>query len=97
MNQNLESLTERNRLIFPHSLYLLLTEHIFYYRNSDIISNDWILQAGRMKMETLEFIYYHENGMWVGWLEEYPDYRSQGTSPDELKENFKDIYEDLRN
>ena len=31
----------------------------------------------------------------VGWLEEYPDYRSQGTTLDELKENLKDIYEDL--
>ena len=47
-------------------------------------------------METLKFIYYQENDMWVGWLEEYPDYRSQGTSLDELKENLKDIYEDLR-
>ena len=47
-------------------------------------------------METLKFIYYQENDMWVGWLEEYPDYRSQGTSLDELKENLKDIYEDFR-
>ena len=33
--------------------------------------------------------------MWVGWLEEYPDYRTQGASLDELKENLKDIYMDL--
>lgn len=33
--------------------------------------------------------------MWVGWLEEYPDYRSQGKTLDELKENLKDIYHDL--
>ena len=30
--------------------------------------------------------------MWVGWLEEYPDYRTQGTTIDELKENLIDIY-----
>jgi predicted RNase H-like HicB family nuclease len=46
-------------------------------------------------METMKFIYYQEDEMWVGWLEEYPDYRSQGTTLDELKENLKDIYEDL--
>jgi predicted RNase H-like HicB family nuclease len=46
-------------------------------------------------METLKFIYYQENDMWVGWLEEYPDYRSQGRTLDELKENLKDIYKDL--
>ena len=46
-------------------------------------------------METLKFVYYQENDMWVGWLEEYPDYRSQGATLDELKENLRDIYEDL--
>jgi hypothetical protein len=33
--------------------------------------------------------------MWVGWLEEYPDYRTQGKTLDELKENLRDIYADL--
>lgn len=48
-----------------------------------------------LKMETTNFIYYQENDMWVGWLEEYPDYRTQGATLDELKENLKDIYDDL--
>ena len=46
-------------------------------------------------MEIIKFIFYQENELWVGWLEEYPDYRTQGTTLDELKENLKDIYEDL--
>lgn len=46
-------------------------------------------------MEKMKFIYYQEDEMWVGWLEQYPDYKSQGTTLDELKENLKDIYEDL--
>jgi hypothetical protein len=46
-------------------------------------------------METAKFVYYQEDGMWVGWLEEYPDYRTQGKSLDELKKNLKDIYHDL--
>ncbi len=46
-------------------------------------------------METIKFIYHQENDIWVGWLEDYPDYRSQGTNLDELKENLKDIYKDL--
>ena len=33
--------------------------------------------------------------MWLGHLEEYPDYMTQGTTLDELKENLKDIYKDL--
>ena len=46
-------------------------------------------------METTKFVYYQEDDFWVGWLEEYPDYRTQGKSLDELKENLKDIYQDL--
>ena len=46
-------------------------------------------------METTKFVYYQEDDRWIGWLEEYPDYRSQGITLDELKENLKDIYEDL--
>ena len=44
---------------------------------------------------TMKFGYYQENGLWIGWLEEFPDYRTQGASLDELKENLKDIYKDL--
>lgn len=46
-------------------------------------------------MGKTKFIYYQEGNKWVGWLEDYPDYRTQGTTLDELKENLKDIYEDL--
>ena len=33
--------------------------------------------------------------MWLGYLEEYPDYRTQGESLEALKENLKDIYKEL--
>ncbi|MDO8672431.1 MAG: type II toxin-antitoxin system HicB family antitoxin [Dehalococcoidia bacterium] len=33
--------------------------------------------------------------MFVGWLEEYPDYRTQGESLDELKDNLADIHNEL--
>jgi hypothetical protein len=48
-------------------------------------------------METIKFVYYQENDFWVGWLEEFPDYRTQGTSLDDLKENLEDLFEDLGN
>jgi len=46
-------------------------------------------------MEKRKFVYYQEGDMWVGWLEQFPDYRSQGETVEELKENLKDIYEEL--
>jgi predicted RNase H-like HicB family nuclease len=47
-------------------------------------------------MVTKRFIYYEEDGMFIGWLEEYPDYRTQGENLDELKENLLEIYADLK-
>ena len=46
-------------------------------------------------METKKFMYYQEENMFIGWLEEFPDYKTQGESLDELEENLKDIYEEL--
>lgn len=48
-------------------------------------------------METKKFIYYKDEDMWVGWLEEYPDYRTQGETLEELEDNLRDIYADLNN
>lgn len=46
-------------------------------------------------METAKFVYWQDGNMWLGYLEEYPDYMAQGESLEELKENLKDIYNDL--
>ncbi len=46
-------------------------------------------------METKKFIYYQEDDMFIGWLDEFPDYRTQGETFDELKENLKDVYKEL--
>jgi hypothetical protein len=46
-------------------------------------------------METKRFIYYEEDGMFIGWLEECPDYRTQSETMDQLKENLLEIHKDL--
>ena len=46
-------------------------------------------------METKRFIYYEEDGFFIGWLEEFPDYRTQGETLEELREHLLDIYRDL--
>jgi len=58
------------------------------------------LTAARRKrrrdvMETKRFISYQEGELFVGWLEEYPDYRTQGETMDELKKHLQEIYSEL--
>jgi len=46
-------------------------------------------------METKRYVYWKEEDMYLGYLEEFPDYMTQGESLDELKENLKDIYKEV--
>jgi predicted RNase H-like HicB family nuclease len=46
-------------------------------------------------METKRYVYWKDEDMWLGYLEELPDYMTQGESLDELKENLIDIYREL--
>jgi hypothetical protein len=48
-----------------------------------------------LKMDRKTYVYWQEEDMWLGYLEEYPDYKTQGESLDELKENLRDIYHEL--
>jgi len=42
------------------------------------------------------YIYWKEEAAWLGYLDEYPDYWTQGKSLGELKANLADIYRELR-
>ncbi len=46
-------------------------------------------------MKSKKFVYYQDENMLIGWLEEFPDYKTQGETLLELQENLKDIYEEL--
>ena len=46
-------------------------------------------------MKSVSFIYYEEDGYWIGWLADYPDYRTQGKSVRELRVNLRDIYDQI--
>ncbi|MCK5785738.1 MAG: type II toxin-antitoxin system HicB family antitoxin [Candidatus Sabulitectum sp.] len=46
-------------------------------------------------MEKHKYIYYEDDGVFVGFLQDFPDYRTQGKTLDELTDNLKDIYLDL--
>jgi hypothetical protein len=44
----------------------------------------------------LKMIYWKEKDFWFGYLEECPDYHTQGKTLEELKENIIDIYTDIQ-
>jgi len=46
-------------------------------------------------MKTIRYIHWQDEDMWLGYLEDYPDYMTQGKTLEELQDNLKDIYDDL--
>jgi hypothetical protein len=48
-----------------------------------------------MHMVTLRYVQWRDGEMWLGYLEEFPDYVTQGESLEELEANLRDIYQDL--
>ncbi|MDD1413383.1 hypothetical protein MEN41_01570 [Dolichospermum sp. ST_con] len=49
-------------------------------------------------METIKkrkYIYWQDEDMFIGYLEEYPDYWTQGNSLKELQNNLLDLYHEF--
>jgi len=46
-------------------------------------------------MKAIKYIHWQDGDMWLGYLEEYPDYWTQGETIEELEENLRDIYGEL--
>ena len=44
----------------------------------------------------MKYTYWQDKDMWLGYLNEYPDYMTQGETIDELKENIIDVYQVLK-
>lgn len=42
-----------------------------------------------------KFVYWKDGDMWLGYLEEFPDYWTQGTTEAQLRDNLVDLHKDL--
>ena len=46
-------------------------------------------------MRSVGYTFWQDGDYWLGHLDEYPDYLTQGTSLEDLKEHLLDLYRDL--
>ena len=46
-------------------------------------------------VKTLAFTCWQDGDFWLGYLDEFPDYMTQGKSLHDLKDNLISIYRDL--
>ena len=43
----------------------------------------------------IEYTYWKDNDFFIGFINQYPDYETQGETLEELKENLRDLWQDL--
>ncbi|MBA3313146.1 MAG: type II toxin-antitoxin system HicB family antitoxin [Planctomycetaceae bacterium] len=46
-------------------------------------------------MQSVKIVVWQEEDAWLGYIEDYPDYRTQGETFDDLKEHLRDLHHDL--
>ncbi len=46
-------------------------------------------------MTTVKYVHWQEGGGWLGYLQDYPDYWTQGDTLDDLLDHLRDLYADL--
>ena len=46
-------------------------------------------------MKKVKYVYYLEDEYYIGFLEEFPDYHTQGKNIEELRRNLTEIHNDL--
>lgn len=47
-------------------------------------------------MSAVKIIVWEEDGAWLGYLQDYPDYWTQGASLEDLREHLRDLYLDIQ-
>ena len=47
-------------------------------------------------MKKVSFTYWRDGKFYIGYLNQYPDYLTQGLTKNELTENLKSILEDIK-
>ena len=52
-------------------------------------------QTAAQRAQRVKFVSWQEDEGWLGYLEDYPDYWTQGKTLADLKEHLRDLFRDL--
>ena len=57
--------------------------------------NPVIDHDGGFQMQTVKCVHWQDGDAWLGYLQDYPDYWTQGETLGDLLEHLRDLYLDL--
>lgn len=53
------------------------------------------MNGGVREPAAISYVFWEEDGAWIGYFEEFPDYWTQGASREDLEEHLRDLNKDL--
>jgi len=71
-----------------------LIERLLLPINRGSLTHEAIFSSKRTNMK-IEYTYWKDNDFFIGFINQYPDYETQGETLEELKENLRDLWQDL--
>ena len=48
-----------------------------------------------IRMPTVKIVFWEDDGFWIGYLQEFPDYWTQGDTLEDLESHLRALYKDL--
>jgi predicted RNase H-like HicB family nuclease len=48
-------------------------------------------------MQTVKYVYWKGDKFWLGYIQDYPDYWTQGKTLADLKDHLRDLYLEITN
>jgi len=46
-------------------------------------------------MQTIKYVHWEEDGAWLGYLQDYPDYWTQGETLEDLEAHLSELLTDM--
>ncbi len=71
-----------------------LIERLLLPLNRGSLIDETIYSSKRANMK-IEYTYWKDDDFFIGFINQYPDYETQGDTLEELKENLRDLWQDL--
>lgn len=68
-----------------------MNTHSFHWK----ISTKRFRIVGTSRMRMIKFTFWQDEDYFIGFLNDYPDYETQGKSKEELESNLKSLLEDI--
>lgn len=70
-----------------------MNTHSFYWKFS--IKSFRIIESRTDDMRNIKYTFWQDGDFYIGFLNEYPDYETQGNSKEELLDNLKSLLADI--